>query len=166
MNPNRQNMPKVILVDFAYTLCFPKTNAPSESLNGLYHDIKEEDDQANPLNSLVMNQELLNYLRTLKTNYKIYIFTSGTMHTDQRIQQFLEPVFNGYFTSIQLNMPKSFPNAYKVIANKLSVTVADIIFIDDQQKNIQAAITAGCTGVLFTNTARTIESIQKIIQKN
>lgn len=157
---------KVLLVDFSYTLCFPKTRAAIESLNGLYQEIKQNNASANPLDSFIVNQELLNYLQTLKTNHKIYIFTSGTMHTDQKIFQFLEPVFDGYFTSVELQMPKSFPNTYKLIANKLEITPNNILFIDDQQKNITAAVTAGCTGIQFTNTATIIESIEKIVRSS
>ncbi len=154
-------MIKVLLLDFSYTLCFPKTKESIESLNGLYADIIRKNPTANPLENFIINQELLNYLQTLKTTQKIHLFTSGTMHSDPTIAQMLQPIFDGYITSIELNMPKSFPDTYKVIANKLNTDLKEILFIDDQQKNIEAATIAGIQAIRFTNNISVIEAIKK-----
>lgn len=156
---------KLILVDFSYTLCFPKTKEHISSLNEHYKEIKDKNPNTNALDNFIINQELLDFLKTLKSKFKIYIFTSGFMHSDPKIKPYLNPVFDGYLTSHELGLPKSFPDAYKVIANKLGVRVENILFIDDQQKNVQAAISAGAQGIQFTNNDELINKIQNIIKQ-
>lgn len=153
---------KLILIDFSYTLCFPKTKEHIESLNGLYSEIIKNN--SNPMDSFIINQELIDYLKTLNNNYKIYIFSSGTMHLDPMISQYWQPFFDGNITSIQLGLPKSFPDAYKTIANRLDVLVSEILFIDDQQKNVLAAQTAGTQAIRYTNNTHVIEEIKKVLQ--
>jgi FMN phosphatase YigB (HAD superfamily) len=149
-----QNKIKVLLIDFSYTLCFPKTSDDIDSLS---------ESNINVLDSFILNQELLDYLQTLKSNYKIHIFSSGIMHTDPDIKKVLQPIFDGYITSIDLKLPKSFPDAYKIIANKLGVNPDNILFIDDQQKNVAAAITAGSQALRYTNNQTVIKEIKKAI---
>lgn len=154
-------MIKIILLDFSFTLCFPKTKETIKSLNGFYADIVKKNPGANPLENFIINQELLDYLQTIKTTYKIYIFTSGSMHTDPAFAQKLNPTFDGYFTSADLGMPKSFPDAYKIIANKLNVNTDDLLFVDDQQANIQAATIAGAHAIRYVNNNSAIEAIKQ-----
>lgn len=132
---------KVILMDFSFTLCFPNMN----SLKG----------------NFIINQELLNYLQTLKTKCQLYVFTAGSLHLNPKIMQHLKPIFNGYFTSYELKMQKSNPNTFKLLANKLNVDVSEILFVDDVQKNVDAAITAGASAIKFTSNALVIEEIKK-----
>ena len=157
------NKIKVLLLDFSYTLCFPKTKEKVDSLSGLYSETLEKDSSSNALDNFILNRELLDYLQTLKISHKIYIFTSGLMHTDPIIAKILKPIFDGYITSVELKLPKSFPNAYKIIANKLGVNPDNILFIDDQQKNVVAAQTAGVQAVRYTNNNSVIQEIKKII---
>lgn len=154
-------MIKIVLLDFSFTLCFPKTKETVASLNGLYADIVKKNPGANPLEDFIINQELLDYLQTIKTTHKIYIFTAGSMHTDPAFAQKLKPTFDGYFSSAELGMPKSFPDAYKVIANKLNVNTNQLLFVDDQQANVQAASIAGVNAIRYTNNNATIELIRK-----
>jgi HAD superfamily hydrolase (TIGR01509 family) len=134
---------KVILVDFSFTICFPKNQK----------DIVD----------FVFNQELLNYLVSLKSNHKIYLFTAGVLHTEPSIAQKLQPIFDGIFTTGEIGISKYNPNSYKLISNKLNVNVDELLFIDDQKENVQAAITAGASAVKFENTASTVSQITKII---
>lgn len=157
------NKIKVILLDFSYTLCFPKTKENVNSLSGLYSESLEKDSSSTALDNFILNQELLDYLQTLKTTHKIYIFTSGLIHTDPTIQTILKPIFDGYITSIELKLPKTFPNAYKIIANKLGVNTDNILFIDDQQKNVVAAKTAGALAIRYTNNIDVISQIKKAL---
>jgi len=158
-----QNNIKILLLDFSYTLIFPKSNESINSLNGHYQEVKRKNNKANPLETLILNQELLDYLRNLKTKYKIYIFTSGFIHTDPIIAQYLKPVFDGYITSKEISLPKSFPDAYKIISNMLGVNIDQILFIDDQQKNVQAANIAGVKAIRFTNNQNIFSDINNII---
>lgn len=154
----------VILLDFSYTLCFPKTEEHIDSLNGLYNEIKKNNATVNPLDTFILNQELLDFLKTLKNRCKIIIFTSGYMHTDPTVAQYLQPVVDTVITSSDIGLPKSFPDAFKVIANKLGVEPNKILFIDDLQKNVTAAETAGTQTIRFTNNTEVIQTIKKLLQ--
>lgn len=153
-------MIKILLLDFSYTLCFPKTKSTIQSLNGLYAEILKKNLATSILENFIINQELLDYLHTIKMTHKLYIFTSGSMHTDPSFAQILKPIFDGFLTSSELGMPKSFPDVYKIIANKLNVNTNELLFIDDQQVNVQAATIAGVTAIRYTNNTSIIEAIQ------
>ena len=101
---------KVLLVDFINTLFIPNSS------NSEY----------------ILNIKLLHYLASIKTKFRVYLFTSG----------------------------------YKVIANKLSVKPEEIIFIDDQQKNIIAANQVGVTTIQFMNTQQIITELTKKLSEN
>ncbi len=159
-------MIKILLLDFSYTLCFPKTKETVQSLNQFYADIVKKGSGENPAQNFIINQELLDYLLTIKTTHKVYLFTSGSMHKDPVISQKIQPIFDGYITSTELGMPKSFPDSYKVIANKLNVNTDELLFVDDQQTNVQAAIIAGAQAVRYTNNMQIIQAIQKQISQN
>ncbi len=135
---------KVLLVDFINTLFIPNSS------NSEY----------------ILNIKLLHYLASIKTKFRVYLFTSGTAHTQPEISTSIRPYFDGFITSTELKMPKSFPDIYKVIANKLSVKPEEIIFIDDQQKNIIAANQVGVTTIQFMNTQQIITELTKKLSEN
>lgn len=155
----------VLLIDFSFTLCFPKTAETVASLNGLYTELIQNDHSAQTLDHFIINQELLDFFQTLKSNHKLYIFTSGAMHTDPIISKLLQPIFDGFITTTELKLPKSFPDTFKLIANKLNVDTDEILFIDDQQKNVSAAITAGASAIQYTNNHPVISEVKRILQK-
>lgn len=154
-----------ILVDFAYTLCFPKTDESIESLNNHYTELKKTN-SANLKTHFIINTQLLAELKKIKSTCSLHIFTSGYMHTDDMFSQYLNPIFESAITTKELGMPKSFPNTYKILANKLSIPIEELLFIDDKIKNVQAAQTAGAVGIQFINTAKTLEELASKIQQS
>jgi HAD superfamily hydrolase (TIGR01509 family) len=154
---------KIVLFDFSYTLLFPKNDESINSLNNKYDELRQSQTTYNPLADFIINREMLEFIHSLKSDYKVYIFTSGHMHTDPTIQPILTPIFDGFFTTTQIQTPKSHPNAFKIIANHLGVETKQMLFVDDQEKNVQAAITAGNQAVRFTNNTETINKLKQLL---
>lgn len=152
-----------ILVDFSFTLCFPKTEKSIDSLNGHYAELKKDNSKLYALDSFILNTQLLQVLKEYKNTCSIHIFTSGFMHTDPAFAEYLHPVFDSFITSKELNYPKSFPDVYKIIANKLGTQTNHMLFIDDQHKNVAAAQKAGVSGIQFTNTTEVIQKLHSLL---
>lgn len=66
------------------------------------------------------------------------------------------------FTSYDLGLLKPDPLIYKVVLQKLGAKPQEVIFIDDKQKNVEAAKSLGILGIVFNrNTLK--EDILKLI---
>jgi HAD superfamily hydrolase (TIGR01509 family) len=75
----------------------------------------------------------------------------------------LKGIFQNVITADDLGHKKSEPEAYYMLAARLGYTPADIFFVDDQQKNIDAAKQAGCATHLYTGNADIIALLQKAV---
>lgn len=158
-------MIKVLLFDFARVILFPNTGESIDLLNGHYTQLKKDNGSYNPLDTFILNQELLDYIeKKNNSGFTSYIFTSGYIHTDPELGEIINKYFKISFTTTQIGLPKSFPKSFEIVAKYLEVNTNEIIFIDDQLKNVEAANNAGVKGVQFTNNDETIASIKELIK--
>ncbi|MFC4906385.1 HAD family hydrolase [Actinomadura gamaensis] len=65
------------------------------------------------------------------------------------LSRFAERVY-----SCQIGVAKPDPRAYEICAARLSVHPSDVIFFDDNARNVEAARQAGMTAELFTSPAQ------------
>lgn len=157
-------MIKILLIDFAQVLLFYKTKKNIESLNNKYTELKKESSSYNPLDTFIINQELLDYISKKNSNgYTSYIFTSGYTHADPQIEPILKHYFKKVITTTDIGFPKSFKKSFELISKFLNIKTNEIVFVDDQVKNVKAAKTAGIKAIQFTNTQETISEIEKAL---
>ncbi|MCU1412729.1 MAG: family phosphatase [Microbacteriaceae bacterium] len=65
--------------------------------------------------------------------------------------------FERVFVSAELGLVKPDPQIYLEVARELGITPAEMVFIDNKQENVDAAVALGVTGHLFTS-ARLLRS--------
>src|SRR4051812_33066214 len=113
-------MIKAILSDFSRVIVFPKDKEYQGSLNGLYKEISQKPNY-NMFDSFEVNTELLDFYRSLKANFRIYIFTSELIQEDPQFTPYLRPVFNDMYSAIKIGMSKNDPQVYARILKDIDL---------------------------------------------
>ena len=151
-------MIKVLLFDFARVLLFPKDENYSGKLNDLYKTVKDEK-HFNFEDVFYFNEELLDYLRTVKDKYKLVMFTSETIQDDLAVVEKLDGIFENIFSAKEMGFTKTDPEAYRFIVSNLQCNPNEILFIDDNVENVNSAKITGMKTYLFTDNVCLIKTI-------
>jgi FMN phosphatase YigB (HAD superfamily) len=149
-------MVKVLLSDFSHVLVFPKDFSFRGSLSKL---VEDED-------PYFINEELFSFYKKIKEEYslQLFIYTSGSVYTHSKMQNFVFPLFEKVFTSSGIGFHKNNPEAYLYLAKTIGADPSEIIFVDDSTRNASAAREAGLHGVDYHDNAQTIQTITQILE--
>ncbi|KXK12058.1 MAG: Phosphoglycolate phosphatase [Microgenomates bacterium OLB23] len=140
-----------ILSDFSNVIL--RFNKPTfiGSLNGLYRELLNSGKPFNFFDYYEFDNELLSYYKKLGKKYSMNIFTTSQIQNDPKSKEVLENMFSQILSAENLGVNKAEPAAYVMVAEKLGKDTEEIVFIDDQIKNIEAAEKAGMTGIHYKN---------------
>lgn len=152
-------MSKIILSDLCRVILLPKDSAYTGKLNDLYRE-KVHDESFQLLDHFFINEELLHFYKALKKQgYRIYMLTSDAIYADEKLQEFLAPVFEKIFSAKKMGMMKSDVRIFHKVAENLGVATQDIVYVDDAQKYISAAREAECQTIPFLSNDQVIHEI-------
>lgn len=154
-------MIKVILSDFARVILFPKDKSYHGRLDELQAELNKSGSH-NFFDYFELNQELLDYFKSLKTKFSVNIFTSADTYKLPEVFNLLTPVFDNFFYSVELGVKKTDPATYQMLAQKLKVKPEEIVFIDDEDKNTEAASQAGLKTVLYKDNQSLLAQLAKV----
>ena len=104
------------------------------------------------ISSNVPNEQLLNFVATLKPSYKIGILSNAganflsTFFSSEQLQ-----LFDAICLSYQTGFIKPAPQAYVDIAKKLNVPLEACVFVDDQARFCTSAQEVGMQTVHYKN---------------
>ena len=110
------------------------------------------------LNSAIKNGEikdenLLEYIRELKKEYKIGLLRNVTS-LDSLKSRFaeneLEDNFDVVVASGQIGYAKPEAEAYEITVDKLGVFLSECVMIDDREEYVNAAVGIGMKGIVYT----------------
>ena len=141
-----------LFFDFSYTLLFPKDPKYNDSLNKLYKKLKSNED-FKIYEYYHLNGEVLEFLKTIKDKFNLYIFTSGSIQEDSEIDKLLSPIFKEIFTASKLGISKIDPNSYLTLAKQLNIPPEETLFIDDTEENVNTAKQAGLNVILYKSNS-------------
>jgi putative hydrolase of the HAD superfamily len=113
---------------------------------------------------LVINTSLVSLLRSLKKDYKIALLSNYTAPWLREIidTNKLWDLFDEYIISSEQKMIKPNPDIFEAMLGKLLLTGREVVFTDDRQKNVDAAIRFGWNAVLFTNTEQFANDLKNL----
>lgn len=151
---------KVLLFDFNNLLLFQsKATAEAASANIVEIEIPGA---YSPL--FYLNQELLEYIKQHKENYKTVILSASEFTLDQPIvKEAVQPYFEQILMAKEYGWAKDIPASYKAAAEELKVDPEEILFTDDKTSNIEAAQAAGITSIHFENNKQFIAALEKAL---
>ena len=156
-------MIKVIVSDFSRTLLLPIDESYGGGLNALHENLKDRVDY-DIWKHYRLNQNLLDLYKTIGSRINIYMFTTGYIQEWPPLKEKLNGVFREVFSSIRLDFKKDDPQSYKIIAKKVGCDLSEILYIDDEQVNLDAAKEAGMAVIRFESEQQAIKDIGKELE--
>lgn len=152
---------KALLFDFSRTLFFSKNRTDDRTLN-TQHQENSTNQGYSVFNYFEFNQELLDFAHSLKDQYELYIFTSGTMAGSvPELKDHLTD-FKKVYSGSELGLSKQHPDSYKAVAKDIGLPPEEIIFIDDFPGNCDAAQQAGMQTILYTSNEEVMRKLSSL----
>lgn len=155
-----------LLFDFSNTLLFARDKSYSGGLNKLHKELFTANQAYNFWDYFELNSGLLSYLETKKDRYNLYIFTSGSVQNVPVVKERLDKIFKGTYSAEELNTSKKDIEAFMIISKLIKTAPREILFIDDDQQNLDAANSAGLNVLKYTNNTEIILKIDETSAKN
>ncbi|MBI3486190.1 HAD-IA family hydrolase [Candidatus Daviesbacteria bacterium] len=112
-----------------------------------------------------LNQELLAYLKNLKSKYKLYIFTSSNLNNDLEMKAKLEAIFEKIYTVSEIGSPKDQTKAYQFILKDLNLKPDEVLFIDDGLDYVQTAQELGLKALQFITNQKLFNNLEEILNE-
>ncbi len=117
---------------------------------------KPNSDISSEINSLVkINQDVVDCLRTLKNSHKIILCSNAGKSFLDRIlkENNLEDIFDARVISSEIKVAKPDKKFFDICLEVSNSDKKDILFIDDNPVNVDAAARFGVKAILFTGTS-------------
>ena len=112
-----------------------------------------------------LNKEIIELIKKLKKKFKVVCFTdTNNLHFEAHQEQGILDLFDKKFGSHQIGMRKNNPEAFKVILKKLNVGPDQVLFIDDNIKNIENAKSLGINTIHFEDNVQLIKDLNKFVK--
>ena len=110
-----------------------------------------------------INQKLLDYYLELESKQiTVAIYSASAAVSQIDIKNKLGTF--KIFSSLELNLSKSDREGYRKIAEKLGKKPEEVVFVDDQLVNVEAAREAGMQIVYYTNSADAIKKLSSLVK--
>lgn len=154
-------MIKAIVFDFSGVIFFHKDENYTGSHNKLHEELVNKTDYK-VFDYFRLNEELLNFLKTLKGKYRLFIFSAGRIQDRLEVKEALNQIFDRIFSVDEIGFPKNNEQSYIEISKKMNTSPADIIFIDDTIENVDSAKKAGLNVIRFSNNENLMSKLSEI----
>jgi epoxide hydrolase-like predicted phosphatase len=111
------------------------------------------------------NTELLDFVRSIKPDYKTGILSDAWADSRQSMVDVITPdLFDAIVFSAEEGVLKPDPVLFQKALDRLGVKPEEAILLDDREANVQGAREFGMCGVHFTETNKAIEDIRSLLQ--
>lgn len=150
---------QALVFDFSRVLLFAKDPDYKDDLNPLHRKLLEQDADYPFLEYFYLNQELLDYLGELGTKRR-FIFTSGIIQDAPAIQANIRGVFEAIYSAEKMGVRKTEPDAYRQLCQNIQLQPHEVLFVDDSQRNLDAAAQTGMQTFLFTGNEGLLPALE------
>jgi epoxide hydrolase-like predicted phosphatase len=111
------------------------------------------------------NTELLEFIRSLKPDYKTGILSDAWADARESMGDVVnKDHFDVIVFSAEEGLQKPDPALFRRAVERLGVKAEEAILLDDKEANVEAAREFGMRGVHFTETNKAIADIQALLQ--
>jgi HAD superfamily hydrolase (TIGR01549 family) len=151
-------MINTIITDLSRVLLFPVNDTYQDSLNELHEKLSEKEDY-DFWKFFKLNEKILNFYQKLSEKIDLYLFTSGAIQEYSPLKHKLEEVFKDIFSAADLGLQKTDHEAYLKLITMIDVEPRQVLVVDDQPDNIQAAKDGGLATHLYTTNEGLITQV-------
>ncbi|MBI4739210.1 HAD family phosphatase [Candidatus Woesearchaeota archaeon] len=115
-------------------------------------------------NSFEAMPATLDLLKELKRHYRLAILSNSSREWgDYCVKKYLfNKLFDAIILSCNEGITKPAPDIFLIAAERLGVTTAECVFIDDKQTNVDAARSVGMIGIRFESPGQLREELMKV----
>ena len=111
-----------------------------------------------------VNLDLVKLIKKLKKKFKTGLLTNNFPGNIEYYRSAFEnySIFDVAISSHEVGMVKPDPLIFKLMAEKIGCKLSECIFVDDWDKNIDAANKLGMKGILFTDNESLFEELKRL----
>lgn len=113
----------------------------------------------------IPNKPLFKYIKELKDGYKIGMLSNAA---DNWLEVLFSPseaaVFDVVALSYEMGFVKPDPRAYRVVVERLGVSLDECVFIDDQERQCVGAREVGMHAITYRDVDQVQADLGKLIQ--
>ena len=108
------------------------------------------------------NKEVIDLIRELKKNYKIILFSNFIAKLLRKLlnKYGITDLFDEIIISSEYKMRKPDPKFFELLIKRTGVKKTEIIFTDDQIKNVNGANEFGIKAFLFINAGQLVKDLK------
>ena len=161
---NQDFFEKSSLLDFEKGFITEKDFLDKVNSN-LTKKIEPKEIKANWEDIFTLDLEMFEFAKKTAKNHPTYLLSN----TNPIHWPFLERTYglthfvNGFLTSHEAKAMKPNLEIYKIFVKKFDVIESNLLFIDDMQENIEAAIELGWNAVLHTDNQKSIRAMNEFL---
>jgi len=114
---------------------------------------------------LAKNKQLIDYIRTLKSNYKIGLLSNvgSSWIEDKLLSSEEQSLFDTMVFSYRVSMAKPNPQIYLLVASNLNVEPSECVFIDDIESYCDVAEKLGMKVIVYDSFTNLKDKLSKIL---
>jgi putative hydrolase of the HAD superfamily len=110
-----------------------------------------------------LNHELAAYARALRSRVRIAALTNTWSFGRALIhRRGIGDLFDVLVTSAEVGVTKPDARIYQITLERLAVTQAEMLFVDDSEENVAAARALGIRSIRFRSTAQAIAELEAL----
>jgi putative hydrolase of the HAD superfamily len=111
------------------------------------------------------NTELIDFARRLRPRYRTGILSNSFVGAREREQAAygFENLVEEIVYSHECGLSKPDPAIYALTCQRLGVSPAQVVFLDDYEPNVEGARRAGIQAVLYRDNAQAIRDIERLL---
>mgnify|MGYP006420138545 CR=1 FL=1 len=155
-------MLQAIITDLSKVLLFPKDPTYKGSLNSLHLELLEKGDY-NFWKYFVLNEELLNFYRELPHRIDVSVLTTQHIQEHPPLKEKLTNLFKKIYVAKDMGLSKKDPAIFKELLEDIKIDPENILYIDDNQENLDAASRAGLQTLLYESNEQVVDHIQTLL---
>ena len=99
---------------------------------------------------LVVDQQLIAFIKELKTKYKIGLLSNAGQEEIRIVyRDGIDVLFDSITVSYEVGVAKPDPEIYRISSQRMGIPPAECLFVDDTRINIEAARDFGMQAILY-----------------
>lgn len=111
-----------------------------------------------------LNDELTAYARTLRSRVRVAALTNTWSFGRTLIhRRGIGDLFDVLVTSAEEGVTKPHGRIYQLTLERLAMTPAEVLFVDDSKENVEAARALGIRSIQFCSTAQAIVELEALL---
>jgi len=114
---------------------------------------------------LVVDQQLIAFIKKLKAKYKIGLLSNaGQEEISIVYRDGIDVLFDSITVSYEVGFAKPNPEIYRISSQRTGVSPAECVFVDDTKINIEAAHNFGMQAILYDHFGTLPKKLKTLLQ--